>query len=71
MFNVSVMYPNQPGARFDLVFMTGQAGRRVITPRTSILSHRFAGMTLGNHSQLLAGRKEQDLLHDRIIRRGA
>lgn len=50
-----------------LIFMTGQAGRRVITPRTSILSHRFAGMTLGNHSQLLAGRKEQDLLHDRII----
>jgi len=50
-----------------LVFMTGQKGRRVITPRTSILSHRYSAMTWGNHSQLLAGRKEQDLEHQRII----
>ena len=50
-----------------LIFMTGHKGRRVITPRTSILSHRYSAMTLGNHSQLLAGRKEQDLEHDRII----
>ena len=50
-----------------LVFMTGTKGRRVITPRTSILSHRYSAMTLGNHSQLLAGRKEQDLEHARIV----
>jgi len=50
-----------------LIFMTGVRGRRVITPRTSILSHRFAAFACGNHSQLLAGRKEQDLAHDRII----
>jgi len=50
-----------------LVFMTGTRGRRVITPRTSMLSHRYSAMTLGNHSQLLATRKEQDLEHDRII----
>lgn len=50
-----------------LVFMTGTTGRRVITPRTSILSHRYSAMTLGNHSQLVATRKEQDLEHDRII----
>lgn len=50
-----------------LVFMTGKKGRRVITPRTSILSHRFAGMAIGNHSQLLAGRKEEDLMHKRIV----
>ncbi|MFC1580077.1 ATP-dependent Clp protease proteolytic subunit [Thermodesulfobacteriota bacterium] len=50
-----------------LVFMTGLKGRRVITPRTSILSHRYSAMTLGNHSQLLASRKQQDLEHDRII----
>lgn len=50
-----------------LVFMTGTRGRRVITPRTSMLSHRYSAMTWGNHSQLLAGRKEQDLEHDRII----
>lgn len=50
-----------------LVFMTGTKGQRVITPRTSILSHRYSSMTWGNHSQLLATRKEQDLEHDRII----
>jgi len=50
-----------------LIFMTGHKGRRVITPRTSILSHRYSAMTWGNHSQLLAGRKEQDLEHQRIV----
>ncbi len=50
-----------------LVFMTGARGRRVITPRTSMLSHRYASMTWGNHSQLLATRKEQDLEHERIV----
>ncbi|MBT6500961.1 MAG: hypothetical protein HOK67_13770 [Deltaproteobacteria bacterium] len=50
-----------------LVFMTGTRGRRVITPRTSMLSHRYSSMTWGSHSQLLATRKEQDLEHDRIV----
>ena len=50
-----------------MLFMTGHKGRRVITPRTSILSHRYSAMTLGNHSQLLASRKEQDLEHARIV----
>jgi ATP-dependent Clp protease protease subunit len=50
-----------------LVFMTGFRGRRIITPRTSILSHRYSAMTLGNHSQLIASRKEQDLEHARIV----
>lgn len=50
-----------------LVFMTGWKGRRIITPRTSILSHRFFALNIGNHSQLLASRKEQDLEHERIV----
>lgn len=50
-----------------LIFMTGAKGHRVITPRTSILSHRYFTIQGGNHSQLLAGRKEQDLMHKRII----
>lgn len=49
-----------------LIFMTGSKGRRVITPRTSMLSHRFSAIAIGNHSQLLAGRKELDLEHERI-----
>jgi len=50
-----------------LIFMTGAKERRVITQRTSILSHRFSGFSHGNHSQLLASRKEEDLTHQRII----
>jgi len=50
-----------------LIFMTGFKGRRVITRRTSILSHRFSSLSLGNHSQLLANRKEEDLEHTRIV----
>lgn len=50
-----------------LLFMTGEKGRRVITPRTSLLSHRFSSFNMGSHSQLIASRKEEDLEHDRII----
>jgi ATP-dependent Clp protease protease subunit len=50
-----------------MVFMAGAKGRRVITTKTSILSHRYSSMSKGNHSQLLASRKEQDLEHERIV----
>jgi len=50
-----------------LVFMTGEKGHRIVTPRTSILSHRYSAFSFGNHSQLIASRKEQDLEHERIL----
>lgn len=50
-----------------LVFMAGAKGHRAVTPRTSILSHRFSTSTAGNHSQLLASRKEADLMHERMV----
>jgi ATP-dependent Clp protease, protease subunit len=50
-----------------LIFMAGEKGRRVVTPRTSILSHRFTAFSRGNHSQLLAQRKAEDLEHERIV----
>jgi len=50
-----------------LIFMAGEKGHRVNTPRTSILSHRFSAMNMGNHSQLIAGRREEDMLHERIL----
>ncbi|MCX6224647.1 MAG: ATP-dependent Clp protease proteolytic subunit [Bacteroidia bacterium] len=50
-----------------IIFMTGEKGHRVVTPRTSILSHRFSAMNIGNHSQLIAGRREEDMLHERIL----
>lgn len=50
-----------------LLFMAGARGHRVITPRVSILSHRFSWWSVGNHSELLAKRKEEDLTHQRIL----
>ena len=50
-----------------LIFMAGAPGRRILTARTTVLSHRFSGIVWGNHSQLIASRKEQDLLHERIV----
>jgi ATP-dependent Clp protease protease subunit len=50
-----------------LIFMCGAKERRVITARTSLLSHRFSWISAGNHSQLLANRKEEDLEHKRIV----
>jgi len=55
------------GSMALMVFMAGTKGRRVITSKTSILSHRYSSSTKGNHSQLLANRKEQDLEHERIV----
>ncbi|MFH1566693.1 MAG: ATP-dependent Clp protease proteolytic subunit, partial [Gemmatimonadota bacterium] len=49
------------------IFMAGEKGRRVVTPRTSILSHRFSALVWGNHSELLAHRKEEDLMHRRLL----
>nr|WP_272881675.1 ATP-dependent Clp protease proteolytic subunit [Fundidesulfovibrio soli] len=50
-----------------MVFMAGEPGRRVLTPRTSILSHRFQGIRMGSHGELIAGRKGEDLTHERIL----
>jgi ATP-dependent Clp protease protease subunit len=50
-----------------LLFMAGAQGHRVITPRVSILSHRFLGWSIGNHSELIAKRKEEDHVHQRIV----
>ena len=49
------------------VFMAGEPGHRVLTPRTSLLSHRFSALSFGTHSELVARRKEEDLLHRRIV----
>ncbi|NIS79600.1 MAG: hypothetical protein GTO14_05190 [Anaerolineales bacterium] len=49
------------------IFMAGEKGHRVLTPRTSILSHRFSAFSQGNHSELIAKRKEEDLMHRRLL----
>ncbi|MEI7904806.1 MAG: ATP-dependent Clp protease proteolytic subunit [Candidatus Firestonebacteria bacterium] len=50
-----------------MVFIAGEKGKRILTPRTSILSHRYSGGHSGNHSQIVAARIEEDFMHKRII----
>lgn len=50
-----------------LVFMAGARGHRVLTPRVSLLSHRYSWWCAGTHSELIARRKEEDLIHRRIL----
>lgn len=49
------------------VFMAGEKRHRVLTPHTSVLSHRFSSLTMGNHSELVARRREEDMMHKRLI----
>ena len=50
-----------------LVVMAGAKGQRTAMPHCSLLSHRFAAGSGGNHADLVAARVQQDLLHRRIV----
>jgi ATP-dependent Clp protease, protease subunit len=50
-----------------LVLMAGEKGHRTVMPHCSLLSHRFATVSMGNHADLLAARVQEDLLHRRIV----
>jgi len=50
-----------------MIFIAGEKGKRILTPRTSILSHRYSGGHSGNHSQIVATRVEEDFMHKRIV----
>jgi len=50
-----------------LIFMAGARGHRTVMPHCSLLSHRFATITGGNHADLIAARVQQDLIHRRIV----
>ena len=47
-----------------LIFMTGN--KRVLTPNTSILSHQYSWGSGGKQHDLVAIRKEEDLIAERI-----
>jgi len=38
-----------------------------LLPRGPRFSHRYTAVTHGNHSQLIAGRKEEDMMHERGV----
>jgi ATP-dependent Clp protease protease subunit len=49
-----------------LIFMSGQ--KRTLTPNTSILTHQYSWASWGKEHELIAARKEQSLLSERIFK---
>jgi ATP-dependent Clp protease protease subunit len=50
-----------------MIFLTGQPGRRVLTPNTSILSHQFSWGSEGKSHELFATVKEFELTQQRMV----
>jgi ATP-dependent Clp protease protease subunit len=50
-----------------MIFLAGQKGQRVLTPNTSILSHRWSGGSIGKSHELFSIAKEFDLTSQRML----
>lgn len=50
-----------------MVFMSGTKGERVLTPNTSILSHRYSAGSHGKEHELFAIVKEFNIVKDRMM----
>ena len=50
-----------------MIFLAGHAGRRVLTPNTSILSHQYSNSHEGKHHELFAIAKEHNLIQARML----
>ena len=48
--------------------MSGEKGKRLLTPNTSILSHQFSWGSFGKEHELFAAVKEFDLTTKRMIK---
>jgi ATP-dependent Clp protease, protease subunit len=51
-----------------MIFLSGFAGRRILTPNTSILSHQYSWGSEGKHHELFAMTKEFGLAQHRMIK---
>ena len=50
-----------------LMFITGEKGRRILTPNTSILSHQYSWGSIGKEHELFARVRELELTTERMI----
>ena len=50
-----------------VIFISGEKGRRILTPNTSILSHQYSWGSFGKEHELFAAVKEFDLTTRRMI----
>jgi len=51
-----------------LILCSGEKGQRIITKNTSLLSHQYTWGFNDKYHDLIAARKEQDLIQERMIR---
>jgi len=51
-----------------LIFISGEKGKRVLTPNTSILSHQFSWGTYGKEHELIATTREYELTTERMLK---
>ena len=52
-----------------LMFISGEKGKRILTPNTSILSHQYSWGSYGKEHELFAQVKEYDLTTERIVKK--
>jgi ATP-dependent Clp protease protease subunit len=50
-----------------MIFMNGDPDHRIVTDRTTIMSHRYSSGIVGNHAELVAAQPEFNNVHKRII----
>ena len=50
-----------------LLFITGEKGKRILTPNTSILSHQYSWGSWGKEHELFAQVKEFELSSRRLV----
>lgn len=50
------------------IFLTGQRGRRTLTPNCMIMSHQYAGAAWGKEHELISAQDEFNILTDMVIR---
>ncbi len=51
-----------------LILCSGAKGHRIITKNTALLSHQYSWENAGKYHELVADRKEQDLVQRRMIK---
>jgi ATP-dependent Clp protease protease subunit len=50
-----------------LILMAGETGHRACSKRTTLMSHRFWGVSSGNYSDLVAYRQREDKTHEQMV----
>lgn len=50
-----------------VIFIAGEKGKRVLTPNTLIMSHQYLAVAWGKEHELLANRKQHDILTKMVL----